>query len=70
MEADDGYRCLFYEYCCETDCDPNAVRLQPGETVEYRWVSLEALRRMMDDGALIPSTRKRLERWLAVRGGD
>ena len=30
--------CLFYSYIAYTNCDKNSVKLQEGETVEYRWV--------------------------------
>ena len=51
---------LFYMFYCETDCDPDAIRLQPGETVGYRWVDMETLNKMLDGGEVIPSTRERL----------
>lgn len=34
---------IYVEYLCETDCDKDAVALQPGETVAWRWVSREEL---------------------------
>ena len=30
--------CIFYSYLADTECAPDAVRLQEGETVDYRWV--------------------------------
>ena len=29
---------IFYSYLAETACDPGDVRLQEGETSDYRWV--------------------------------
>lgn len=29
---------IFYSYLAETSCDPGDVRLQEGETCDYRWV--------------------------------
>ncbi|MCD8157771.1 MAG: NUDIX domain-containing protein, partial [Clostridiales bacterium] len=34
-----GSRCIHYSYVCETDCDKNAVKLQKGETIAYKWLS-------------------------------
>ncbi len=39
-------RSAYVEFLCVSDCDKNAVRLQEGETVDYRWVSREELIRM------------------------
>lgn len=30
---------VYVEFLCETDCEKEAVRLQPGETIAYQWVS-------------------------------
>lgn len=35
----DGHHSLYVEYLCVTDCDKDAVVLQKGETVAYKWVS-------------------------------
>ena len=32
-----GHRTLYVEYLCITDADKDTVRLQDGETVDYRW---------------------------------
>lgn len=34
---------IYVEYLCETNCEKDAVVLQPGETVAWRWVSREEL---------------------------
>ncbi len=36
-------RAIFYSYLAETDCDRDSVRLQAGETVDYRWVDARGL---------------------------
>ena len=56
--------CLFYMYCCETDCDPDSIRLQPGETVGYRWVEARTMKEMVDSGELIPFSLGRIQGWL------
>ena len=45
---------IFVEYLCVTDCEKNSVTLQPGETVDFRWVSREELI-TMDRDELITS---------------
>lgn len=34
----DGHRSLYVEYLCITDWDKNAIILQDGETIDYKWV--------------------------------
>ena len=37
---------FFFEFLCETDCPKDAITLQEGETVDFRWVTAEALSSM------------------------
>lgn len=46
----DGHRSLYVEYLCITDWDKNAVILQEGETVDYKWVDETELLEMGMDG--------------------
>ena len=39
----EAHRTWYAIYLCRTDREKNSVRLQPGETVGYRWVSREEL---------------------------
>lgn len=57
----DHSHCLFYIYACETDCDPDAIRLQPGETVGYRWADVRTVKAMIDRGELVPHTLERIQ---------
>lgn len=41
--VNDGHRSLYVEYLCITDLDKNAVLLQEGETIDYKWVDKETL---------------------------
>lgn len=45
----DGHHSLYVEYLCITDWDKNAVILQDGETVDYKWVDKTALLKMGTD---------------------
>lgn len=45
----DEYRSLYVEYLCITDWDKNAVVLQEGETIDFKWVDKTALLEMGTD---------------------
>ncbi len=45
----DGHHSLYVEYLCLTDWDKNAVILQDGETVDYKWVDKTTLLEMGTD---------------------
>ena len=47
--VNDIYNTLRVEYLCVTDCEKNAVTLQEGETVNYRWVDKKSLLEMGQD---------------------
>ena len=42
----EGHHSLYVEYLCVTDWDKHAIRLQVGETVNYRWVDKNEILRM------------------------
>lgn len=50
-ERGDAY--LFDYFLGQTDADKASVQLQPGETVDYRWVSLAQLREAVAAGSLM-----------------
>lgn len=54
MSVREGSHSFYYVYACETDRDPDAVRLQPGETVGYKWVNAQALREMIEAAEVVP----------------
>lgn len=43
------YRSIFKVFYCKTDCEKEAIRLQEGETVSYRWVTLPTLRTLLNE---------------------
>ncbi len=51
----DGHHSLYIEYLCITDWDKNAIILQDGETVAYKWVDKTSLFEMGVD--VLASTR-------------
>lgn len=40
---------VYVEYLCITDCDKNSVKLQKGETSDFRWVDKNVLLNMKSD---------------------
>lgn len=48
----DVHQSLYVEYLCVTDWDKNAVTLQEGETINYRWVDKKSLLEMSQDELL------------------
>ena len=47
--ADKSHHSVYAEFLCVTDWDKDKIQLQEGETVNYRWVSVDALRSMSKD---------------------
>lgn len=37
----DEHNSIYFEYLCVTDCDKDNVTLQDGETINYKWVSVD-----------------------------
>jgi 8-oxo-dGTP pyrophosphatase MutT (NUDIX family) len=44
--AHDVHRSLYVIYLCVTDWDKNAITMQDGETIEYKWVEKEEILQM------------------------
>ncbi|MGM9624553.1 MAG: NUDIX domain-containing protein [Eubacteriales bacterium] len=57
----DGHHTLYVEYLCVTNRNKNAVTLQKGETIHYRWVDKKSLLDMSQD-ELISSRAMKLIR--------
>lgn len=52
---------IYDGYLCITDIPKDSIRLQAGETVAYRWVSLSELRAALADGSCLSNTRGQLD---------
>ena len=55
---------IYYQFSCETSCDKQSIQLQEGETVSFRWVSLQQLKEMLDSGEIVPATKERMRKYL------
>lgn len=61
-------RTIYYVFLCDTDCDKTAVKLQPGETTDYKWVSAKEFKELAASGKLIKSNLQRLSPYLSRVG--
>lgn len=51
---------IYEGFLCETDYPKDQIRLQPGETVDFRWLSREAFIRFFDSDECIERFKARL----------
>lgn len=45
----DEHHSIYFEYLCVTNCEKSSIRLQEGETINYKWVSESEIMRMSSD---------------------
>ena len=55
---------VIYAYAAEVECDKDAVRLQPGETVGYQWVDLPELLRLAGEEPVLRIQCSRYRKYL------
>ena len=55
-----GRHAIYHGYVCRYAGDKEAITLQPGETVAYRWLTLPELLAFMNDPTFVATSR---ERW-------
>lgn len=61
-------RSIYYVFLCDTDCEKTAVRLCPGETTDYVWVSAKEFGDMATRGLLVKGNLQRLSPYLTRVG--
>lgn len=59
---------IYHSYLAVTDCPKDSIRLQSGETVDYRWVSEAEFREFWKTGNSVPTQKRRLLPWLKEMG--
>ena len=59
---------LYYSYLCITDCGKNAITLQAGETVGFRWVSETEFMAFLHSAECIPPQQRRLLPYFQSQG--
>ena len=57
-------RSVIYAYLAVVSCDKSSVRLQEGETVDYRWVDAPVLLRLMQEEPALKKQYLRYRPWL------
>ena len=63
----DDDQCIFYSFYCQTDCDKNGVKLQPGETVDFRWMPETEFIEFIHSGQMIDRQKKRYATFFRMR---
>lgn len=55
----------FYKgYLCKTNISKNSIRLQEGETIDYKWVNQDEFMKIYQSSKFVTSLRKRLENFV------
>ena len=57
-------RSVIYAYLAVVSCDKSSIRLQEGETVDYRWVDAPVLLRLMQEEPALKKQYLRYRPWL------
>lgn len=65
--TDEGH-CIFYSFVCTVDWPKDAIRLQEGETEDYRWMSEEEFTAFVNSDAMVPSQKRRIAPYLMELG--
>ena len=55
---------VYHSFLAVTDCPKDSVKLQPGETADYRWLSEDEFREFWQTGNSVPVQKRRLLPWL------
>jgi len=51
---------IHHGYLCVTDCEKDAIVLQPGETIGWKWLDKDAFLDFIESDAYTPAQRQRL----------
>lgn len=49
---------IYHAFLCVTDCEKNAIKLQEGETVSFRWIGEKEFIRFFQSAEMIPHTQE------------
>lgn len=59
---------IYHNYICTVDCDKNSVRLQIGETVDFKWVTEKEFADFVNSDKMIPVQKIRYMSYLIKQG--
>lgn len=55
---------IYYGYLLKTDYAKDAIKLQEGETIDYKWLTKEEFIEFFDTNQQIPTLAERLKDWV------
>lgn len=59
---------FFHVFVCTVSCDKDSVQLQEGETKGYLWMNEEEFKVFVNSDRIIPSNRRRYEKYFQKMG--
>jgi len=59
---------FFHNFVCTVNCEKSSVQLQEGETEGFLWMSEEEFRLFVNSDKMIPSNRRRYEKYFKRMG--
>lgn len=57
---------IYYGYLLKTDYPKDAVKLQEGETIDYKWLTKEEFIEFFDTNQATPTLTERLRNWVDI----
>lgn len=64
--VDDEVHSIYHQFLCITDVKKDAIQVQAGETIAYKWMSKNELKNIVYSDEFIPRLRDRLTRYFEV----
>lgn len=61
LDKDLGEKCWHVRFLCVTDCDKNSIKLQEGETCDFKWLSANEVLAMSDSEMIGWQMRKHIK---------
>jgi len=58
---------IFYSFVCVVDCDPDAVALQEGETIDFCWLDEDAFVALAKSGRIVDRQLRRFRSYFEKR---
>ncbi len=59
---------IVHQYICITDCAKDAITLQEGETIGYKWISEKEFIDFVNSGEMIPTQKERMTDYFKKMG--
>lgn len=59
---------IYFNFLCVTECEKDSIKLQEGETIEYKWVSEDEFISFVNSNEMIETQRKHYMKYLSEKG--